>query len=110
MPEVDATVPPESGTDGAAPVETDASVIVADASTADVSAGDSSALPDGGTAGAAGNLGSLPNAPEFEGGSCACRAAGGRTGNSLVGLLPLLGLALAAARRRNSSERRRPSV
>ena len=114
MQQVEASTP-DSGTDGSGPEPPDASVVTADAATADAATADVSATDanvatvDAGTPGAVDAAG-LPVAPEFEGGSCACRAAGESTPNPVAALLPLLGLVLTAARRRATSGRRRPRV
>jgi MYXO-CTERM domain-containing protein len=87
-------------------------VMVADAGAADVSvAEDASAAPDGGViVPTAADANGLPIAPEFEGGSCACRAANQGAGSSASAWMPLLGLLLAATRRRAVNRDRRPRV
>jgi hypothetical protein len=110
--------------DATAPVP-DASVSPgADASTEDVSAPppdvsnpvlDGATSPDGGVVvqrgdGAAGNLDVV--APEFEGGSCACRMGGANAPGRApaAAMLSALGLGIVLARRRRRADRRRWSV
>jgi MYXO-CTERM domain-containing protein len=86
-------------------------VMVADASTSDVSiTEDASAAPDGGVTPPTVDANGLPIAPEFEGGSCACRAGSQGAGHSASAWIPLLGLLLAASRRRAVNRDRRPRV
>jgi MYXO-CTERM domain-containing protein len=109
MAQVEASTP-DTGADGSTPVP-DASVIVADASIVDASVTeDATAAPDGGVMPPSVDANGLPVAPEFEGGSCACRAASQSAGSSAAAWMPLLGLLLAASRRRAVNRDRRARV